>query len=51
MSTEVIYTRYITLRNGNRLYAHQKGIKAFAIKVRKKPDQPTLPGLDDEPKS
>ncbi len=49
MSTEVIYTRYITLRNGVRLYAHQKGKKVFAIKVKRNPDQPTLPGLD-EPK-
>ncbi len=35
---EVIYTPYITLRNGRRLYAYEKGLKAFRIEVpRKRP--------------
>lgn len=29
-----IYTAYITLRNGKRLYAWQKGLKAFRIFIR-----------------
>lgn len=32
---EYIFTAYITLRNGKRLYAWQKGLKAFRIKVNK----------------
>lgn len=32
---EYIFTSYITLRNGKRLYAWQKGLKAFRIKVNK----------------
>ena len=36
-----IFVKWITLRNGKRLYAHQKGLKAFKIKVKskKKPKQ------------
>ena len=35
---EVIYTAYITLRNGRRIYAYQKGLRAFRIVVpRKRP--------------
>lgn len=33
---EVVYTRYITLRNGKRIYASQKGLQAFRIIVRRK---------------
>ncbi len=33
---EVIYTAYITLRNGKRLYASTCGLKAFRLLVRKK---------------
>ena len=32
----VVFTKYITLRNGRRLYASNYGLKAFAIRVRKK---------------
>lgn len=31
----VIYTAYITLTNGKRLYAWQDGLKAWRLKVRK----------------
>lgn len=31
----VVFTPYITLRNGRRIYAQAYGLKAFAIKVRK----------------
>lgn len=31
-----IYTAYITLRNGQRLYAWQKGLRAFRIRVKRK---------------
>jgi len=34
-SKTVIYTAYITLRNGKRLYAAAYGFKAFRIEVRK----------------
>lgn len=33
---EVVYTTYITLKNGKRLYAAAYGIKAFRLLVRKK---------------
>ena len=33
---EVVYTAYITLKNGKRLYAAAYGIKAFLLLVRKK---------------
>ncbi len=33
---EVVYTAYITLRNGKRLYASSCGLKAFRLLVRKK---------------
>lgn len=33
---EVIYTAYITLRNGKRIYAYQKGLRAFRIVVPRK---------------
>lgn len=32
----VVYTPYITLKNGKRLYAATYGLKAFRLKVRKK---------------
>jgi len=32
---EYIFVAYITLRNGKRLYAWQKGLKAFRIRVKK----------------
>jgi hypothetical protein len=31
----VIYTAYITLKNGKRLYAWQYGLKAFRLTIRK----------------
>ena len=31
----VVYTTYITLKNGKRIYAWQYGLKAFRLKVRK----------------
>ncbi len=33
--TVVVYTSYITLKNGRRIYAHQYGKKAFRIVVKK----------------
>lgn len=38
MSTEdmeIIYRPYITTKSGQRIYAWQKGLKAFPIRVRK----------------
>lgn len=32
----LIYSKYITLRNGRRIYAKDYGKKAFAIWIRKK---------------
>lgn len=32
----LIFTAFITLRNGQKLYAWQKGLKAFAIWVKDK---------------
>ena len=32
---EMVFTAYITLKNGNRLYAKQVGKKAFAFHVKK----------------
>ncbi len=31
---EVIFVKWITLRNGRRLYAAEKGLRAFRIRVR-----------------
>jgi hypothetical protein len=33
---EVVYTAYITFRNGRRVYASSKGLKAFRLVVKKK---------------
>lgn len=33
---EVIYTSYITTRTGRRIYAWQKGLKAFRLVVKKR---------------
>jgi hypothetical protein len=33
---DVFYTTYITLRNGKRLYAWQKGLKVFCCRKKKK---------------
>ncbi len=33
---DVVYTAYITLKNGKRIYAWQYGLKAFRICVKKK---------------
>jgi len=33
---EVVYTKYITLRNGKRLYAFEYGLNAFRIVVKRK---------------
>lgn len=33
-SVVYIYTAYITLRNGQRIYAKSRGLKAFRIAVR-----------------
>jgi hypothetical protein len=34
-SRRVVYSRYITLRSGKRLYASAYGLKAFRFEVRK----------------
>ena len=34
---EWIYVRYITTRDGRRIYAASKGLKAFRIRVRRRP--------------
>lgn len=31
--TVVIYTKFITLKNGKRIYASQKGLDAFRIEI------------------
>lgn len=31
---EIIFVKWITLRNGRRLYAYEKGLRAFRIRVR-----------------
>ena len=33
---ETIFTAFITLKNGQRIFAASKGLKAFAIRVRKR---------------
>lgn len=33
-AVEYIYTAFITLKNGNRIYASQYGLKAFCIPVK-----------------
>jgi hypothetical protein len=33
---EYIFVAYITLRSGKRVYARQKGLRAFRIRVRRK---------------
>jgi hypothetical protein len=33
---DVVYTKFITLRNGKRLYASMYGLNAFRIVVRRK---------------
>ena len=38
---EFVYTKFITLKNGRRIYASSYGLKAFKLRVRKKP--PTKP--------
>lgn len=35
-SIKCIYTAYITLKNGKRIYASQYGLKAFCIPVKSK---------------
>jgi len=35
-SVEYIYTAYVTLKNGKRIYASQYGLKAFRIPVKRK---------------
>ena len=35
-SVEYIYTAFITLKNGKRIYASQYGLKAFYIPVKSK---------------
>jgi len=42
---EYIFRASIRLRNGKRIFAWQYGLKAFRIKVKRDPKQPTLPGL------
>jgi hypothetical protein len=34
---EFIFVRFITTRGGRRIYAASKGLKAFRIRVRKRP--------------
>lgn len=38
-SVEYIYTAFITLKNGKRIYASQYGLKAFYIPVKSKNKQ------------
>lgn len=33
---DVVYTAYITLKSGKRIYAWWYGLKAFALRIRKK---------------
>ncbi len=33
---EYVYTAYITLRNGRRIYASSYGLKAFRIRIKRK---------------
>lgn len=33
---EYVYTAFITLKNGTRIYARQYGLKAFRIPVKKR---------------
>lgn len=33
---EYIFTSYITLKNGKRIYAKQRGLKAFRIRVKRR---------------
>ena len=33
---EYIFVRYVTTKNGRRIYAAQKGLRAFRIRVRRK---------------
>ena len=33
---EIIFTSFVTLKNGKRLFASSKGLKAFPIRVRKR---------------
>lgn len=35
-AVEYIFTAFITLRNGKRIYASQYGLKAFCIPVRRR---------------
>lgn len=35
-AVEFIYTAFITLKNGKRIYASQYGLKAFCIPVKSK---------------
>ncbi len=36
---DIIYVASIRLKTGRRIYAHQYGKKAFAIKIKRKPPQ------------
>lgn len=35
-AVEYIFTAYITLKNGKRIYAKQRGLKAFRIPVKRR---------------
>ena len=35
-AVEYIFTAYITLKNGKRIYAKQRGFKAFRIPVKRR---------------
>lgn len=35
-AVEYIFTAYITLKNGKRIYAKQRGLKAFRILVKRR---------------
>ena len=35
-AVEYIFTAYITLKNGRRIYANQRGLKAFRIPVKRR---------------
>jgi hypothetical protein len=33
---DIVYTKFITLKNGRRIYASSYGLKAFRLRVRRK---------------
>lgn len=43
-----IYTKFITLKNGKRLYAYQVGLKAFRFRAKPRKRQDPQPPLFDD---